>query len=70
MLRAIGLDPKKYLPRVYQDDAGSASFLERMLANMEGIYTELDGKIERVFEKVKPDGHDREVLDYLRGTHP
>jgi peroxiredoxin Q/BCP len=25
-----------------------------------------DGKVEHVFEKVKPEGHDREVLDYLR----
>ena len=27
-----------------------------------------DGKIEHVFERVKPDGHDREVLEYLRST--
>ena len=27
-----------------------------------------DGKIEHVFERVKPEGHDREVLDYLRGS--
>jgi peroxiredoxin Q/BCP len=26
-----------------------------------------DGKIEKVFEKVKPEGHDREVLEYLTG---
>ena len=25
-----------------------------------------DGTIEHVFEKVKPEGHDREVLEYLR----
>ena len=25
-----------------------------------------DGRIAKVFEKVKPDGHDREVLEYLR----
>lgn len=25
-----------------------------------------DGKIEKVFEKVKPEGHDQEVLQYLR----
>jgi peroxiredoxin Q/BCP len=29
-----------------------------------------DGKIEKVFEKVKPDGHDREVLEYLRSDEP
>jgi thioredoxin-dependent peroxiredoxin len=27
-----------------------------------------DGKIEKVFEKVKPEGHDAEVLDYLKAT--
>ena len=27
-----------------------------------------DGKIEHVFEKVKPEGHDQEVLEYLRTT--
>ena len=26
-----------------------------------------DGKIEQVFEKVKPEGHDQAVLEYLRG---
>jgi peroxiredoxin Q/BCP len=26
-----------------------------------------EGKIEHVFEKVKPEGHDREVLQYLKG---
>jgi peroxiredoxin len=26
-----------------------------------------DGKIAHVFEKVKPEGHDQEVLEYLRG---
>ena len=26
-----------------------------------------DGTIEHVFERVKPDGHDQEVLNYLRG---
>ena len=25
-----------------------------------------DGKIEHIFEKVKPDGHAEEVLDYLK----
>ena len=25
-----------------------------------------DGKVEHVFERVKPEGHDREVLEYLR----
>ena len=37
--------PLKYLPAVYQDEPVSANFLERMLANMEGFYSELEGKI-------------------------
>ena len=27
-----------------------------------------DGKVEHVFERVKPEGHDREVLEYLRSS--
>ena len=27
-----------------------------------------DGKIRHVFEKVKPEGHDQEVLEYLKGA--
>ena len=27
-----------------------------------------DGKIEHIFEKVKPDGHAEEVLEYLKGS--
>jgi peroxiredoxin Q/BCP len=27
-----------------------------------------DGKIRHVFEKVKPEGHDQEVLEYLQGA--
>jgi len=28
-----------------------------------------DGKVEHVFEKVKPQGHDQEVLEYLRSQN-
>jgi thioredoxin-dependent peroxiredoxin len=27
-----------------------------------------DGKIQHIFEKVKPEGHSEEVLDYLKGV--
>jgi peroxiredoxin Q/BCP len=27
-----------------------------------------DGKVRHVFEKVKPEGHDQEVLEYLKGA--
>jgi phage tail-like protein len=34
-----------YLPDVYRDDAASASFVDRFLANFEGLLTELEGRI-------------------------
>lgn len=35
----------QYLPSVYREDAQSASFLDRFLANFEGLYTTLESKI-------------------------
>lgn len=54
-----------YLPDAYREDAVSASFVERFLANFEGFLTELEGRIasaEVLFDyRTAP----REALDWL-----
>lgn len=58
---------QRYLPAVYRDDAGSASFLDRYLANLEGIYTTLEGKIEHVETLFDTRSVPAEYLDWLAG---
>ena len=41
---------KKYLPAVYQNNKASASFLERFLANPEGFFTAIEGRIQQAQE--------------------
>jgi len=56
---------RQYLPAVYQDDPVSASFLDRYLANVEGFYTVLEGKIEQVQELFDPRIIPAAYLDWL-----
>ncbi len=58
---------KEYLPAVYQEDEISASFLERFLANIEGVYTTLEGKIEQVQTLFDVRTTTAEYLDWLAG---
>jgi phage tail-like protein len=57
--------PKHYLPSVYLDDAESASFLERMLANQEGFFTDIEGKINDISMLFDARSAPPEDLDWL-----
>src|SRR5262249_61624558 len=56
---------KEYLPAVYREDRVSASFLERYLANVEGTFTTLEGKIEHVETLFDPQTAPEAALDWL-----
>ncbi len=56
---------RNYLPAAYAQDAGSAGFMERFLANMEGFYSELEGKIGTASALLDPRSAPVETLDWL-----
>src|SRR5262249_11228750 len=56
---------KNYLPAVYREDKGSASFLDRFLANFEGIFTSIEDKIATVQALLDPDSAPADALDWL-----
>ena len=56
---------KEYLPAVYREDRVSASFVERYLANVEGTFTTLEGKIEHVETLFDPRTAPAAALDWL-----
>jgi phage tail-like protein len=57
--------PRRYLPAVYQEDAESANFLERLLANPGGFFSETEGRIEEVSTLFDPLTAPTETLDWL-----
>jgi phage tail-like protein len=59
--------PRNYLPTAYLQDKLSASFLERMLANVEGTYAEIEGGIATAFTLFDARSAPADALDWLAG---
>jgi phage tail-like protein len=57
----------RYLPAVYRDDADSAHFLDRFLANPEGLLTSLEDRIAAAQVLWDPRTTPPEALDWLAG---
>jgi phage tail-like protein len=56
-----------YLPGVYREDQQSASFLDRFLSNVEGLYTTLEDKIAAAQILFDVRSAPPDVLDWLAG---
>jgi phage tail-like protein len=56
-----------YLPRVYPEDADSAAFLDRYLANVEGLSTAIEDRIAASQVLLRPDTAPAGGLDWLAG---
>ena len=56
---------KSYLPSVYQRDRESASFLKRFLANFEGAWSELEGRIRSAEMLLDVDACPDDYLSWL-----
>jgi len=63
--------PQHYLPALYRDpaDADAASFLERLLANPEGFYSEIEGRMRDVPVLFDARSAPGEALDWLAGWY-
>jgi phage tail-like protein len=59
----------RYLPSVYREDDQSASFLERFLANLEGLYTSLEDKIAAVQALFDVRSAPSDALEWLAGWY-
>jgi len=57
----------EYLPAVYGEDATSASFLDRFLANFEGLFTALEGRVAGAEVLFDPRTAPAESLPWLAG---
>jgi phage tail-like protein len=58
---------ERYLPAAYRTDPPSASFLDRFLANLEGLLTTIEGRIERVQTRFDVRTVEGEYLEWLAG---
>lgn len=54
-----------YLPAIYREEPEPASFLDRWLANFEGLYTNIEDKIEHLSRLLDPRTAPAETLDWL-----
>jgi len=57
--------PEHFLPAVYREEAAAGAFLERLLANPEGINTEIEGRIAGVSTLFDARSAPPEALDWL-----
>ncbi len=55
----------QYLPAAYREDRESASFLDRYLANPEGMFTAIEDRIARVEMLFDPNSAPSDALDWL-----
>jgi phage tail-like protein len=58
---------ERYLPAVYREDPVSASFLDRYLANVEGLLTSFEGRVAAAEGLFDPRISPPEYLDWLAG---
>jgi phage tail-like protein len=56
---------EQYLPVVYREDQDSASFLERLLANPKGFFSDIEAKIDDVSVLFEPRSAPSEAIDWL-----
>ncbi len=58
---------ERYLPAVYREDAVSANFLERFLANVEGLFTAMEDRVATAHGLMDTRIAPAEALDWLAG---